>query len=348
MTSTPKAKIMPKTFLGILPNHLTYFRMAAAVVLPFLILSGEAWIHLAACLLFIIAAFSDYMDGWMARRYGLTSESGKWLDPLGDKMLVLGCIWAFSRSDQILSHWFFVAVLIREVVVTFCRTGWMLEGKVFGAEAAGKWKLFFQTLLIGVAFAILLNSDGFFGAQLIEKIDKVGDIVVSAASLIVLILTWYSGVTFLSNHRSFFNTPFFAKYVLAAGVGLLPKAPGTWGSIVGVILAAAFHSSLYLYWCVFLGIVCIAYIFFERFKDQFDHDPSFFVLDEVCGIFVTFALTSITWQSFLPGFLLFRLFDIWKPFPIKHIEKLPGFRGIMADDLLAGVYAAVVLWLLPL
>lgn len=343
MTSMAKSN----SFFGIVPNHLTFFRAAVGLLIPFLIISNTPWHHIVACVLFVLGGLSDYFDGVLARRYGLISDLGKWLDPLADKILVLGCLWAFSRGDLILSNWFFIAVLIREVVVTFCRTGWILDGKVFGAEKAGKWKLFIQTILIGVGFAVLLNSDGFLGSKYVEKIDKVGDFTVSVTSFIVLVLTWYSGVSFIFNHHAFFKTPFFAKYVLAAGVGLLPKAPGTWGSIVGVILVATLQPSLYIYWTAFILIMCAAYYFFESFKDQFDHDPSFFVLDEVCGIFVTFAITSVSWKSALLGFALFRLFDIWKPFPIRRIEKLPGYWGIMADDLLAGVFAAVVLWLLP-
>jgi len=337
-----------KTFLGILPNHITFFRFVVAAFIPFLILSEDVAMHVTAFALFLLGAFSDYLDGWLARRYNLLSESGKWLDPLADKVLILGSLWAFSRSDQILSYWFFVAIFVREVLVTFCRTGWLLEGKVFGAEKAGKWKLFFQTLLIMLAFLVLFSQDGFLSTYWIERLERIGDFAISVSSLIVLVLTWYSGLTFLINHRSFFRTPFFAKYVLAAGVGLLPKAPGTWGSILGLLLAAAVCFSMYLYVFVFVLVCGIAYFYFERFKSGFEKDPSFFVLDEVCGIFVTFALTGVSWKLCLPGFFLFRLFDIWKPFPIKKLENLPGYWGIMADDLLAGLYAAVILWLLPL
>lgn len=337
-----------KPFLGILPNHLTFFRIVVGLVIPFLILSTDVWMHVAACVLFVVGALSDYFDGWLARKYQMVSDTGKWFDPLADKVLVLGCLWAFSRDNLILSHWFFIAVLVREIIVTFCRTGWILEGKVFGAEQAGKWKLFFQTLLIGLAFAVLFFHDGFLSEWMNEKWDRISDSIVSIVTLIVLGLTWYSGISFLSHHRVFFKTAFFAKYVLAAGVGLLPKAPGTWGSLVGVLLAAFFDSSFYAYASALLVIACIAYFYFERFKDQFDHDPSFFVLDEVCGIFITFSLTGVTWQLLLPGFFLFRLFDIVKPFPIRRLERLPGYWGIMLDDFLAGIYAAIILWLLPL
>jgi phosphatidylglycerophosphatase A len=338
----------PKILFGILPNHLSYFRMVVALVIPALIFSAHPWMHVAAAVTFFFGAISDYFDGWLARRYEMVSDTGKWLDPLADKVLVLTCLWAFSRDNLILYHWFFVAVLVREVIVTFCRTGWTLEGHVFGAEQAGKWKLFFQTLLIGVAFAVLFLGDGYLSVELTNKLQRIGDFVVAGISVIVLVLTWYSGIIFLLNHREFFGTHFFSKYFLAAGVGLLPLAPGTWGSMLGVLLVAAFQFSFYSYLVSFLVIGCAGYYFYERSKGEFTKDPSFFVLDEVCGIFITFMLIGVPWKTFLPGFLLFRLFDIWKPFPIRKLENMPGFWGIMADDLLAGVYAAIVLWLLPL
>ena len=70
------------------------------------------------------------------------------------------------------------------------------------------------------------------------------------------------------------------------------------------------------------------------------------VIDEVSGQLITYHIFldfMLNWKAWLLGFILFRLFDIWKPFPIRHLEKLPGGWGIMADDWLAGIYAAILL-----
>jgi phosphatidylglycerophosphatase A len=74
-------------------------------------------------------------------------------------------------------------------------------------------------------------------------------------------------------------------------------------------------------------------------------DPSQAVIDEVMGQLVTFCFVpfGIGWPFILAGFLLFRLFDIWKPYPARTLEMLPGGLGICADDLVAGVYAGVCL-----
>ena len=80
--------------------------------------------------------------------------------------------------------------------------------------------------------------------------------------------------------------------------------------------------------------------------EQRRKDPGHIVIDEVAGQWITLAgATAISWRALLVGFVLFRLFDIWKPAPVRQLESLPEGTGIMADDMMAGVYGAVVLYL---
>jgi phosphatidylglycerophosphatase A len=76
-------------------------------------------------------------------------------------------------------------------------------------------------------------------------------------------------------------------------------------------------------------------------------DPQFVVIDEVSGQHLTLflSLALLNWKYLLLGFILFRVFDIWKPFPARQAESLPGGLGIMADDWVAGIYAALGLWI---
>jgi phosphatidylglycerophosphatase A len=76
-------------------------------------------------------------------------------------------------------------------------------------------------------------------------------------------------------------------------------------------------------------------------------DPQCVVVDEVSGQLLTYvaALAPLNWKYLLLGFILFRAFDIWKPFPARQAESLPGGWGIMADDWMAGIYAAMALWI---
>jgi phosphatidylglycerophosphatase A len=74
-------------------------------------------------------------------------------------------------------------------------------------------------------------------------------------------------------------------------------------------------------------------------------DPSIVVIDEVIGQWITLAgATTLNWKSWLAAFALFRLFDIWKPAPVRQCERLPGGYGIVADDVMAGIYGALVLF----
>ena len=156
------------------------------------------------------------------------------------------------------------------------------------------------------------------------------------------------------------------------GLGHLPKAPGTWGSLGGMALA------LFMVWAnsknhsatspvhadnnfwttgllptsgevaITIMIAVIGVIVAGRAARYAQiEDPQWVVIDEVSGQLLTyylfFWLLPLNWKSWLLGFILFRAFDIWKPFPARQLEHLPGGWGIMADDWMAGIYAALVL-----
>jgi phosphatidylglycerophosphatase A len=196
----------------------------------------------------------------------------------------------------------------------------------------------------------------------------------------------------------------------ACGVGYLPKAPGTFGSLVGV--ATAFLSSVFflqpasvralfslhpdyetvlrnelfplpgtnvhntvlalpIFFALGMFVVLGAIGVWSASRAATYsgvEDPQFVVIDEVAGQHLTlllplipialphltahmdlsnftifFALSLVNWKYLLLGFILFRVFDIWKPWPIRKLEKLPGGWGIMADDWMAGIYAAILL-----
>jgi phosphatidylglycerophosphatase A len=196
------------------------------------------------------------------------------------------------------------------------------------------------------------------------------------------------------------SKPRFAIFIATAcGLGYLPKAPGTWGSMGGLLVAVA------PWWALFaLGVVSrkeaigLASFFGGRELDPIVgvqiwlaiivatigvlsatraagfwgiKDPQRVVIDEVSGQHLTLLLgcglplwwkpaeipltgfpfgqttihTVLSWQYLLLGFILFRVFDIWKPFPARQAESLPGGWGIMADDWAAAVYAGIGLWI---
>lgn len=130
------------------------------------------------------------------------------------------------------------------------------------------------------------------------------------------------------------------------GSGLLPKAPGTAGTVVAIIPWLWFTQFSLLIYCglLLLAILLGIYLCEKTSNDLGVHDHSGIVWDEFCGFWLTMIAVPASWQWILAGFVLFRLFDIFKPWPINLLDKsVSGGFGIMVDDLLAGVYALVIL-----
>ena len=189
----------------------------------------------------------------------------------------------------------------------------------------------------------------------------------------------------------------------AFGVGYIPKAPGTFGSLVGIAVAILTHpvSLILIIGLIFLhgsgglgidmpmfrGHTAPALLLIPSLVALVTvgllgvwsssraaiyaglQDPQYVVIDEVSGMHLTLVLaimpvglptgllpadeatvfglysafSLLNWKYLLLGFILFRVFDIWKPWPIRRLEKLPAGWGIMADDWMAGIYAAILL-----
>ncbi len=138
----------------------------------------------------------------------------------------------------------------------------------------------------------------------------------------------------------------------SAGAGYFPIAPGTAGSAVGVLIVAGLgRLPLQVAWQVALIGIVAAGLFAagvwaageaEKFFGRID--PGQVVIDEVVGQMVTLlARPRASWKWLLAGFLLFRAFDILKPFPARRVERLRGGWGIMVDDGIAGIYGLVVM-----
>ncbi len=322
------------------PNVLTLLRGVIGLFLPFLILHHNPWMHLLGLFLFVLGGVTDYHDGRIARKYNLESALGRFIDPFSDKILILGPLAAFAAL-KFYSVWWIVPIFIREIVVTFCRTGWLMEGKSMGAEKMGKWKFGFQVALVSLCFLYLLLTP----FSILNLVTGSIYYALPVLLLAVISLTLFSGVSFLWNQRALFASEAFNKYVLAVGVGFLPKAPGTWGSLFGLLLVFLTHWNGALYGLTFVALIFWGAFAYKKLIDP-DPDPQYIVLDEVCGIFVTFMIIPLTWTSVILGFALFRLFDVWKPFPVRSLERIPRFWGILADDLGAGLYAWIILFLL--
>lgn len=131
------------------------------------------------------------------------------------------------------------------------------------------------------------------------------------------------------------------------GAGYSPIAPGTAGSLAAVAIAFLLRHALepwhFAILAVLLAIPAV-WAAGATAKIVGRKDPGIVVVDEVIGQWITIAgATAVDWKTCLAAFALFRLFDIWKPAPVRQLESLPGGIGINADDAMAGIYGALVL-----
>ncbi len=132
-------------------------------------------------------------------------------------------------------------------------------------------------------------------------------------------------------------------------LGKSPWFPGTLGSAGGLFLIWVVEIMLGKFSDAVMLVVLGAFLFLgvrssqAYIEQKQNNDPQEVVIDEVVGIFVTFLWMPIHWKSMFFGFVFFRVFDIWKPYPIKRLEKIPHGWGVMLDDMLAGLYANILL-----
>ncbi len=132
------------------------------------------------------------------------------------------------------------------------------------------------------------------------------------------------------------------------GCGYSPVAPGTAGSAAAVAIAAVLHPSRPWLFALLAAALFLPAVWAADRAARLANrkDPSMVVVDEVIGQWISLAGARVfNWKSYLLAFLLFRLFDIWKPPPVRQLEALPGGLGINADDVMAGAYAGLVLML---
>lgn len=137
------------------------------------------------------------------------------------------------------------------------------------------------------------------------------------------------------------------------GTGRLRPGPGTWGSLATMLVWAVISRQLPGGWVIAVNValallaIAVGIPAATRVARATGiKDPQFVVIDETAGQLITLIGAPLSWKSFLAGFILFRVFDILKPPPVRQLEKLPEGTGIVVDDVAAGVYGWIVLRLL--
>lgn len=174
------------------PNKLTLFRI---ILVPVFICLLYMNMNISAMLVFILASFTDFLDGHLARKNGLVTTFGKLMDPLADKILTISALVCFLELDvEFLSAWMVVLIIARELIVTGIRLIALSENKVIAASWWGKSKTVSQ--LVGI-IAIMLD-------RIIPL--RIFDISITAVLIAVMvILTVYSGYDYVKKNFSLFE-----------------------------------------------------------------------------------------------------------------------------------------------
>ena len=127
------------------------------------------------------------------------------------------------------------------------------------------------------------------------------------------------------------------------GIGYLPRFPGTWGSLLGLGITWFLVPSDWRAIILWIALFFLGAMVSSKAEEELGHDARPIVIDEVMGMGLALLLAPKRLVYYIGAFILFRLFDTFKPFPARRAEKLPGGWGVMADDLVAGVYALAIM-----
>jgi len=177
-----------------LPNILTTVRIIVSLTVPFFMFMESFWGRVAVGIICTIAAATDWLDGWYARKYNLVSTTGKILDPIADKVFVI-MTYSVLAFLGMFSIWWVIPIFIREIVITGYRFIFLNLGKTVAAVQSGKVKMVTQLGSIGLIFLGFMFKTYYFGYYPLWLQG-----VVSISLLASLALTMYSGYVFFHNN----------------------------------------------------------------------------------------------------------------------------------------------------
>ncbi|MBI4845401.1 MAG: CDP-diacylglycerol--glycerol-3-phosphate 3-phosphatidyltransferase [Candidatus Omnitrophica bacterium] len=186
-----------------LPNRLTILRIVLSFVFMFLLFFEGILAKVLALFVFAIASLTDFYDGYIARKYNLITDLGKFLDPIADKILVLAAFLAFVQM-RIVPAWMVVVIILRELLITGIRIHSMTKGKVLAAARGGKHKTISQMVAICVILTVVILKElglsvfGFWN----ENYDFWSGVGISVLMLVTVVFTVVSGVSYLIMNKN--------------------------------------------------------------------------------------------------------------------------------------------------
>lgn len=186
----------------VLPNQLTVLRIILTPVFLYLFLSGDPLLIQISLAVYLIAAITDWYDGWLARKFNYITDWGKFLDPLADKILTSAAFFAFAHLD-ILELWMVWVIVIRDFVITGLRAYADYQGVSFVTSKSAKIKTFIQMVFIYyLLFIYTMQNTQFFYEGNSEIFNKMFDQnLVYYLMLFITLLTFYTGVEYFYTNR---------------------------------------------------------------------------------------------------------------------------------------------------
>jgi CDP-diacylglycerol--glycerol-3-phosphate 3-phosphatidyltransferase len=352
-------------------NALTLFRVALVPLFVVLLLGYTLLSASAALAVYFVASVTDYLDGVIARRFGLRTSFGVFLDPLADKLLVGGAFISLATIPDLgIPLWIVAVMLLREVAVTVLRVKALRRNMPIQTERSGKVKTFFQMgsiliiLIMVVLQRALYNGEsrgetGFWVMRLGNPWGTVLQLLPAVLVGISTILAILSMIQYLVKNRHLLTPGGGIDFTVRAVtsclfIGSMGRGSGTVASLAACGIWVFTSSSRYFPFLVLAsvaaGMLMSGYAERKVFKEP---DSPKIVIDELAGMLVTYLSFTFSWSIAglvygTAGFLLFRLFDILKPGPLHALQRIKGGPGIMLDDLAAAVAANGLLQLIRL
>ncbi len=365
-----------------LPMILTLLRFFLVIPFGILLLIDNKYAIISSFIIYLIASITDWFDGYFARKFNAVSSLGAFLDPLADKLLTLVAFSIFSLKNYIFLPFYLVILMFfREYFVTMMRVeidiskiksnNKVEKGEKFVTSKEAKFKTAFQIITIAIFYLIyainkkyiLINFQSFYFNYL--------PLILFSISLI---LAYYSSYKYIRNYpESAFQT--LSKTISTFFyTGYFPYASGTFASIL-ILLYFLFLKPGFL---ILISEIFILFLIGTYFSTKLEKklmvkDPSIIVIDEVVGMLISFLPLTIFNQIetfigkilnievkykiallqnkifvyLLPIaiFIIFRIFDIFKPFIIKKVQKISGGLGIMIDDIISGFGTIIIFFI---
>ena len=182
-----------------LPNILTLSRLVFAALIVWLLCQYSLAAYVAAAILFTGAALTDFYDGHLAKKSGLTSDFGKIMDPIADKVLVLSIFFVLAYTTDKVNTGMVALIAVREICVTASRLRAMAKGQVLAAEKAGKIKTVFQIISISVVLLFLIAEESPWSAGWFFQVQSLWQGTINFLMIITVLLTVGSGAAYFKN-----------------------------------------------------------------------------------------------------------------------------------------------------